>query len=106
MSTVISPAQARRELSGFQGRLIGPDDVDYDEARKVYNGMIDKRPALIARCATIEDISRTVAFAREHDLRLAIRGGGHNGGGLGTVDGGVVIDLSLFRDIEVDPLAR
>ena len=106
MSTVISPAQARRELSGFQGRLIGPDDVDYDEARKVYNGMIDKRPALIARCATIEDISRTVAFAREHDLRLAIRGGGHNGGGLGTVDGGVVIDLSLFKDIEVDPHAR
>ena len=106
MSTVISPAQARRELSGFQGRLIGPDDVDYDEARKIYNGMIDKRPALIARCATIEDISRTVAFAREHDLRLAIRGGGHNGGGLGTVDGGVVIDLSLFKDIEVDPHAR
>jgi FAD/FMN-containing dehydrogenase len=106
VSTVISPAQARRELSGFQGRLIGPDDVDYVEARKVYNGMIDKRPALIARCATIEDISRTVAFAREHDLRLAIRGGGHNGGGLGTVDGGVVIDLSLFKDIEVDPEAR
>jgi FAD/FMN-containing dehydrogenase len=106
VSTVISPAQARRELSGFQGRLIGPDDVDYDEARKVYNGMIDKRPALIARCATIEDISRTVAFAREHDLRLAVRGGGHNGGGLGTVDGGVVIDLKLFKDIEVDPHAR
>jgi FAD/FMN-containing dehydrogenase len=106
VSTVISPAQARRELSGFQGRLIGPDDVDYDEARKVYNGMIDKRPALIAGCATIEDISSTVAFAREHDLRLAIRGGGHNGGGLGTVDGGVVIDLSRFKDIEVDPHAR
>jgi FAD/FMN-containing dehydrogenase len=106
VSTVISPAQARRELSAFQGQLIGPDDVDYVEARKVYNGMIDKRPALIARCATIDDISRTVAFAREHDLRLAIRGGGHNGGGLGTVDGGVVIDLSLFKDIEVDPHAR
>ena len=106
MSTVISPAQTRRELSGFQGRLIGPDDVDYDEARKVYNGMIDKRPALIARCATAEDISRVVGFAREHDLALAIRGGGHNGGGLGTVEGGVVIDLSMFKDIEVDPLAR
>ena len=106
MSTVISPAQTRRELSGFQGRLIGPDDIDYDEARKVYNGMIDKRPALIARCATAEDISRVVGFAREHDLALAIRGGGHNGGGLGTVEGGVVIDLSMFKDIEVDPLAR
>ncbi|HEX5782524.1 MAG TPA: FAD-binding protein, partial [Solirubrobacteraceae bacterium] len=106
MSTVISPAQARRELSGFQGRLIGPDDIDYDEARKVYNGMIDRRPALIARCATVEDIARVVAFARDHDLLLAVRGGGHNGGGLGTVEGGVVIDLSMFKDIEVDPVVR
>ena len=106
MSTVISPAQARRELSGFQGRLIGPDDIDYDEARKVYNGMIDKRPALIARCATVEDISLVVGFARDHDLVLAIRGGGHNGGGLGTVEGGVMIDLSMFKDIDVDPVAR
>ena len=106
MSTVISPAQARRELSGFQGRLIGPDDIDYDEARKVYNGMIDRRPALIARCATVEDVSRVVGFARDHDLLLAVRGGGHNGGGLGTVEGGVVIDLSMFKDIDVDPVAR
>jgi FAD/FMN-containing dehydrogenase len=106
VSTVISPAQARRELAGFHGRLIGPDDIDYDEARKVYNGMIDKRPALIARCATVEDISRVVGFARDHELLLAVRGGGHNGGGLGTVDGGVVIDLSMFKDVEVDPLAR
>jgi hypothetical protein len=107
VSTVTTPAQAaRRELSGFRGRLTGPDDVDYDEARKVYNAMIDKRPALIARCADAGDVARVVAFAREHGLLLAIRGGGHNGAGLGTCDDGVVIDLGLLKDIEVDPQAR
>ena len=95
-----------RELHGFQGRLIGPEDADYDEARKVYNAMIDKRPALIARCANPDDVAKVVRFAREHDLLLAVRGGGHNGAGLGTCDDGVVIDLSLMRDIAVDPQAR
>jgi FAD/FMN-containing dehydrogenase len=106
VSTVISPAQARRELSGFQGRLIAPDDVDFDEARKVYNAMIDRRPGLIARPATIDDIANAISFAREHEQRLAIRGGGHNGAGLGTVDDGVVIDMSMFKDVEVDPQNR
>ena len=107
MSTTVSPADAaRRELSGFRGRLIGPKDADYDEARAVFNAMIDKRPALIARAADADDVVAAVGFAREHGLPLAIRGGGHNGGGLGTVDGGVVIDLSLLKDIEVDPDAR
>ena len=68
--------------------------------------MIDKRPALIARCASLGDVSRAIAFARDHDLLLAIRGGGHNGAGLGTCDDGVVIDLSLLKDIQVDPAAR
>jgi hypothetical protein len=107
VSTVTTPAQAaRRELSGFQGRLIGPDDADYDEARKVYNAMIDKRPALIARCAGPDDITKVVTFARDHDLLMAVRGGGHNGAGLGTCDGGVVIELSLLKDIQVDPQSR
>jgi FAD/FMN-containing dehydrogenase len=106
VSTVISPTQARRELSGFQGRLIAPDDVDFDDARRVYNAMIDRRPGLIARPATIDDIANAIGFAREHDLRLAIRGGGHHGAGLGTVDDGVVIDMSTFKDVEVDPYAR
>ena len=107
MSTVSTPAQAaRRELTGFGGRLIGPDDAEYDEARSVHNAMIDKRPALIARPATPDEVARVVAFARDNDLLLAIRGGGHNGAGLGTVDDGVVIDLSLLKDIEVDPQAR
>jgi FAD/FMN-containing dehydrogenase len=107
MSTVATPAQAARdELSRFRGRLIGPGDPGYDEARSVYNAMIDRQPALVARCATPDDVAETVAFARAHDLLLAVRGGGHNGAGLGTCDGGVVIDLSGLKDVQVDPQAR
>jgi len=101
-----SITSANQELAGFAGRLIGPDDSDYDEARSLYNAMIDRRPALIARCANTADVSKAVGFAREHDLRLAIRGGAHNGAGLGSVDDGVVIDLSLMRDVVVDPEGR
>ena len=107
MSTVTRAAQAaRRERAGFAWQLTGPEDAGYDETRKVYNAMIDKLPALIAQCANATDVASVVAFARDHDLPLAIRGGGHNGGGLGTVDDGVVIDLSLLKDIDVDPKAR
>jgi FAD binding domain-containing protein/berberine-like enzyme len=97
---------AREELSGFRGELIGPHDSQYEQARKVYNAMIDKRPALIARCATPGDVAQVVRFARDREQMLAIRGGGHNGAGLGTCDNGVVIDMSLLKDIEVDPDAR
>jgi FAD/FMN-containing dehydrogenase len=108
MSTATSSSTraARAELSGYRGQLIGRDDADYDEARAVYNAIIDKRPALIARCADADDVAKVVAFARDHDLLLAVRGGGHNGAGLGTCDGGIVIDLSGLRDIQVDPRAR
>ncbi len=85
MSTTLTVADAaRRELKGFAGQLIGPTDGDYDEARKVYNAWIDRTPALIARCADAGDVARTIEFARVHDLLLAVRGGGHNGGGLGV----------------------
>jgi FAD/FMN-containing dehydrogenase len=106
--SIVTPvaAAARQELAGFEGRLIGPEDVDYDDARKVYNALIDKRPAVIARCASVADVQKAVGFARDHDLRLAVRGGGHNGAGLGTCDDGVVIDLSQFKDVHVDPGAR
>src|SRR4030095_15644060 len=67
----------------LRGRLIQPGDADYDEARKVYNGMIHKKPRLIARCADVADVIRSVNFARDHDLLVSIRGGGHNAGGLG-----------------------
>jgi FAD/FMN-containing dehydrogenase len=105
MSTTVSAADAARTELGtaFGGELIGPESASYDEARALFNAMIDKRPALIARCASIADIVATIRFAQEHDLPLAIRGGGHNGGGLGSVDDGVVIDLSPLNDISVDP---
>jgi FAD/FMN-containing dehydrogenase len=108
MSTVTTAAEAaRRELaSGFAGELIGPEDTGYEDARKVYNGMIDKRPALIARCTSPDDVAKAIAFARDRDIPLAVRGGGHNGAGLGTVDDGLVIDLSPMKDIHVDPQAR
>jgi hypothetical protein len=86
----------------FRGELIAPGDAAYEAARKVYNGMIDRRPALIARCADVADVMAGVNFAREKKLLLAVRGGGHNGPGLGVCDGGLVIDLSGLRGIRVD----
>ena len=106
-TTTVSAEAARQELGAdFKGEVIGPDDAAYEEARQVYNAMIDKRPALIVRCATPDDVAKVVAFARDREVPLAIRGGGHNGAGLGTVDDGVVIDLSPMKDIQVDPEAR
>jgi hypothetical protein len=106
MATLDTADAARSELTQFKGRLIGPDDSDYEEARAVYNAMIDKRPAMIARCVDADDVVAVVRFAADRDLLVAIRGGGHNGAGLGTCDGGVVIDLSPMKEIEVDPDAR
>ena len=95
-----------RAIQGFRGRLIGPSDNDYDEVRALYNGMIDKRPKLIARCTDAADVSMAVNYGRENKLLLAIRGGGHSGPGLGSCDGGLVIDLSQMRSVRVDPLTR
>ena len=92
--------------SGLRGNLVQPSDAEYDDARKVYNAMISKRPKLIARCANVSEVVASVNFAREHRLLLAVRGGGHNGGGLGVCDDGLVIDLSGMRDIRVDAAAR
>lgn len=89
--------------TNLRGDLITPDDTSYDEARQVYNGMIDRRPALIAQCVDAADVMAAVNFGREHKLLLAVRGGGHNGAGLGTCDDGLVIDLSRMRGIQVDP---
>src|SRR5579859_4241724 len=86
-----------------RGEVIRPSDPHYDEARKVYNGMIDKRPALIVRCVDVADVISGVNFARERHLALAVRGGGHNGPGLGTCDGGLVVDLSRMKGVRVDP---
>jgi hypothetical protein len=100
-------ASARSELGGvFGGDVIGPDDASYDEARALFNAMIDKRPAVIVRCTSAADVASAIRLARTHDLPLAVRGGGHNGGGLGSVDDGVVADLSPMRAISVDPATR
>jgi hypothetical protein len=92
--------------TSLRGHLISQADAGYDDARKVFNAMISRRPQLIARCADVADVIASVNFAREHRLRLAVRGGGHNGGGLGVCDDGLVIDLSEMRGIRVDPTAR
>jgi len=92
--------------SSLRGELIEPKDDGYEAARKVYNGMIDRRPRFIVRCSDVADIISSVKFARENGLRLAIRGGGHNGGGLAVCDDGLVIDLSRRRGIRVDPKQR
>jgi FAD/FMN-containing dehydrogenase len=90
----------------LHGNLVRPDDPDYDEVRALYNAMIDKRPALIARCADVDDVVAAVNFGREQRLDVAIRCGGHNGAGLGSVDDGLVIDLSGLKDVQVDAEAR
>jgi FAD/FMN-containing dehydrogenase len=107
MSTTASALDsARTELASFDDRLIGPEDAGYDEARALFNAMVDKRPAVIARCATAEDVAAAIRFAREHDLPFSVRGGGHNWGGLASVDDGVVIDLSPMKAVSVDPSTR
>jgi FAD/FMN-containing dehydrogenase len=90
----------------FSGRLLQPGDADYDEARRIHNGLIDKRPALIARCRNAGDVARAILFANEHGLEIAVRGGGHNVAGRAVTDGGLMIDLAEMKRIEVDPEAR
>jgi FAD binding domain/Berberine and berberine like len=107
-STIAVPDESAIEglRAGLRGELIQPSDENYDEARKVYNAMIDRRPALIARCADVADVIVAVNFARENGLLLAVRGGGHNGAGLGICDDGLVIDLSQMKGVRVDPEKR
>jgi FAD/FMN-containing dehydrogenase len=90
----------------FRGELIRPADTGYDEHRKVWNGSIDRRPGLIAKCTGVADVLAAVQFAREHELLTAVRGGGHSFPGLSVCDGGMVIDLGPMRGIRVDPEAR
>jgi FAD/FMN-containing dehydrogenase len=92
--------------AGLGGRLSGPDAPDYDEARAIWNGMIDRRPAVIVRCAETADVIRAVCFAREHELLVAVRGGGHNIAGTAVCDGGMVIDLSEMKGVEIDRHGR
>jgi FAD binding domain len=90
----------------LRGRLVQPSDPDYDDARAVWNGMVDKHPALIVQCAGVADVITSVNFAKEHGLLVAVRGGGHNAAGNAVCDDGLVIDLSLMKAVRVDPLAQ
>jgi len=92
--------------ASLRGELIQRNEPGYEEARQLYNGMIDKRPRLIARCVDVADVITAVQFGRDHELLTAIRGGGHNGPGLGSCDDGLVIDLSRMKGIRVDPANR
>jgi UDP-N-acetylenolpyruvoylglucosamine reductase len=100
------PERIDQLKTAIRGEVIQPADSNYDEARKVYNGMIDKRPKVIARCTDVADVMAAVRYGRENELLTAIRGGGHNAAGLGVCDGGLVIDLSRMKGIRVDPAAR
>jgi FAD/FMN-containing dehydrogenase len=94
------------EIEGFRGQRISTDHADYDIARAVWNGAIDRRPRLIARCVGTADVVAAVRFARDHDLEIAVRGGGHNVAGTAVCDDGIVIDLSAMRAVRVDPANR
>ena len=104
MTTPTTTTAPYTELAGaVRGDLIMPGDAGYDQARAVYNAMIDKHPAAIARCRDTADIITCVRFAREHGIEIAVRGGGHNAAGLGVRDDALVIDLSLLRSTTVSP---
>jgi len=103
---MLNPVQVKELRATLRGRVIEPEDTDYHSARRVYNAMIDRYPSVIVQCRDVADVMRCVDFAREQSLLLAVRGGGHNGGGLGTCDQGLVIDLRNLKGIRVDPQAR
>jgi FAD/FMN-containing dehydrogenase len=103
---MLSGATISKFKASLRGELIEPGDQSYDAARKVYNAMIDRRPRLIVRCLDVADVITAVNFGRENKLLVAVRGGGHNAGGLGICDEGLVIDLSPMRYVRVDPKKR
>ena len=92
--------------AAFRGTLLRPGEEGYDEARRVWNGAVDRRPGLIARCAGTDDVVTAVRFARQHDLEVSVRGGGHSIAGLSVCEGGLMIDLSTMKAIRVDPSAQ
>lgn len=105
-TAAVDGAAVQKLAAGLRGTLIQPGDQSYDMARRVWNGMIDRYPALIARCASAGDVASAVAFARRHGLPLAVRGGGHSTAGFAMCDGGLVIDVSQMKGIAVDPHNR
>jgi FAD/FMN-containing dehydrogenases len=101
--TIEIPGEVR---AAFTGELIAPADPGYEQVRRVHNGLIDKRPALIARCRTVPDIVDAVSIGRDQAAEISVRGGGHNVAGLGVTDGGLMIDLAPMKGIRIDPARR
>src|SRR5438876_3565324 len=101
MATVQIPS-----LEGFAAEVLQPGDPGYDDARSVHNGLIDKRPGAIVRAGSAQDVAEAVDFARQHDLELSVKGGGHNVAGVAVTDGGLMIELSRLNDVDIDPEAR
>jgi len=104
--TDISSREAERLRTEVSGAVLGPADPDYDEVRRIHNGLIDKHPALIARCTNSADVSAAVRFGRDMGVEISVRGGGHNVAGKAVTEGGLMIDLSLMKEISVDAAAR
>lgn len=106
-TTAAAPHSAVDALkSKLHGRVLQVGDAEYDAARRLFNAMIDRRPAVVVQCRDASDVAQGIAFAREHDLALSVRGGGHNVAGNAVCDGGVMLDLSPMRDLQVDPQRR
>ncbi len=106
MAKIAATVNAAELRETFRGELLGPGDEGYDDARRIWNGAIDRRPGLIARCTGAADVAAAVRFARERRLLVAVRGGGHGVSGTALCDDGMVIDLSPMRGIRVDPGKR
>src|SRR5262249_20957705 len=104
--SIIEEAAVQELRASLHGPLLQPGDESYDEIRKVWNGMIDRRPALIARCAGVSDVIAVVNFVRAHDVLVSVRGGGHNAPGNAVCGGGVMIDLAGMRSVRIDPMRR
>ena len=100
------PALSTMQIRGFEGDVIAPDHDGYDDARAIWNGTVDRRPRLIARCSSTADVAKAVRFARDRNLEIAVRGGGHNVAGTAVCDDGIVIDLSAMRAVTVNPVKR
>src|SRR4051794_37073125 len=92
--------------AAVKGRVVARGDADYDDARTLFNAMIDKHPAGVAYCVDEADVAAAIRYARDHNLTIAVRSGGHNGGGLGSVDDGLIIDLSPMNKVTVEPAAK
>ncbi len=101
-ATILSNSEINSFKKNFSGQLLTKDNKDYDEVRLIWNGMINKHPAFIARCKNSKDVSLAVKFARNHNLLTSVRGGGHNVAGNAVCDDGLMIDLSLMNNVHVD----